>query len=263
MSAHPQQPLAPMAVVILISGSGRNLQVFLDAAEAGALHIDIKAVISNRPDVQGLERARNAGVPIAVVNHQHYPDREQFDAALAECIDAYVPDIVVLAGFMRILTPSFVNHYAGRMLNVHPSLLPAYRGLNTYQRALDDDAAEHGVSVHYVTPELDGGPVVLQGVTEILPGDTAQSLEARVHQQELVIYPAVVQAIAQQRLQLRSGQVWLDNQALPAPLQLRHPEKSFQTHYTQGYETTVYEKLFSQAVEQQHGITASHNVSVS
>lgn len=245
-AAHQSQPKPP-SVVILISGSGRNLQVFLDAASAGHLNINIAAVISNRPEAKGLQRAEQAGVPTQVVDHQNYPDRDRFDAALAKAVDAYAPDVVLLAGFMRILTSDFVNRYVGRMLNVHPSLLPLYRGLNTYQRAMDDGATCHGVSVHFVTPELDGGPVVLQAVTEILPDDTVQSLEARVHQQELVIYPVVVQAMALGRLQLKDGQVTVDEQILTTPLQLHDPANSFQTHYTKGYEN-IFIQAFNEHV---------------
>lgn len=226
---------AKMPVVILISGTGRNLQVFLDEAAAGRLSVDIRAVISNRPDAGGLQRATDAGIPTAVVDHQEYPDRESFDRALAACVDGYAPELVVLAGFMRILTSVFVQRYTGRMLNVHPSLLPAYRGLNTYQRALDDGAQQHGVSIHFVTEELDGGPVVLQASTDILPDDDAEQLAQRVHQQELVIYPVVVQAFAEQRLQFQRGVPCLDGEPLLQPIVVHEPAKCFANDYTKSY----------------------------
>ena len=208
-------------VVILISGSGSNLQAIIDAVADDRLHVQIAAVISNRPHAGGLERARRAGVHTAVVDHRSYPDRASFDAALREAIDAHRPDLVVLAGFMRILTGPFVDHYRGRMLNIHPSLLPRFRGLDTHARALAAGVEEHGASVHFVTSELDGGPVVAQVRVPVDPGDTAQDLAARVLEQEHRLYPLVIEWFAQNRLQLRDdGKLSLDGCELRAPCRL-------------------------------------------
>jgi len=203
-------------VVVLISGSGSNLQALIDAVSAGDLQADIAAVISNRPDVAGLARAERAGIPSRLLDHKQFPDRESFDTALADIIDSYQPDLVVLAGFMRILTPTFTNRYLGRMLNIHPSLLPAYQGLATHQRALDAGDKVHGVTVHFVTAELDGGPSAIQAVVPILESDNAESLAKRVQQQEHVIYPLAVKWFTESRLCLRDGQVLLDSEPLPA-----------------------------------------------
>ncbi len=204
-----------LRVVALISGSGSNLQALLDAQSAG-LPMQCVAVISNRGDAKGLDRAHHHDIPTAVLNHRDYPDRDTYDAALRHLVDGYEPELVVLAGFMRILTPAFVNHYRGRMLNIHPSLLPKFRGLHTHQRALDAGETEHGASVHFVTAELDGGPVILHARVPVQPDDDATSLAARVLQQEHQIYPTVVRWFAQGRLRLgEDGQVWLDD----APLQ--------------------------------------------
>lgn len=210
----------PLTVVALISGSGSNLQALIDAQTAGAPFV-LCAVISNEPDAFGLERARRHGIPTAVLNHRDYPDRASFDQALAALIDSYAPELVVLAGFMRILTPEFVARYLGRLLNIHPSLLPKYQGLHTHQRALDAGEHEHGASVHFVTAELDGGPVILQARVPVLADDDAATLAARVLQREHVIYPAVVRWFAEGRLQLGDdGCAYLDGVALTAPHQL-------------------------------------------
>jgi phosphoribosylglycinamide formyltransferase-1 len=203
-------------IVVLISGSGTNLQALIDAVSDGSVTADIAAVISNRPDVGGLGRAAQAGIATEVLDHKQFTDRATFDAALAERIDAYQPDLVVLAGFMRILTPEFTGRYAGRMLNIHPSLLPAYQGLATHQRALDAGETVHGVTVHFVTAELDGGPSVIQARVPILAGDNAESLAKRVQQQEHLIYPLAVKWFTESRLRLSEGQVWLDNEPLPS-----------------------------------------------
>lgn len=203
-------------IVVLISGSGTNLQALIDAVSAGSVTADIAAVISNRPGVGGLNRAEQAGIATEVLDHKQFTDRAAFDAALAERIDAYQPDLVVLAGFMRILTPEFTGRYAGRMLNIHPSLLPAYQGLATHQRALDAGETVHGVTVHFVTAELDGGPSVIQARVPILAGDNAESLAKRVQQQEHIVYPLAVKWFTESRLRLTDGQVWLDNEPLPS-----------------------------------------------
>ena len=206
--------------MVLISGGGTNLQAIIDAAR-NDLPVDIRAVISNRPDAYGLQRAEKAGIPTAVLNHRAFNSREAFDQALAALIDEYQPSLVLLAGFMRILTPDFVRHYHGRMLNIHPSLLPRFQGLNTHQRALDASEEEHGASIHFVTEELDGGPVILQARVPVLPGDDAETLAARVLEKEHIIYPLAVRWFAEGRLGLNeAGQVLFDNKVLDSPLEL-------------------------------------------
>lgn len=199
-----------LPIVVLISGNGGNLQAIIDAAAAGDLPVEIRVVISNRPAAFGLARARRAGIAAVALDHTQYPDRASFDAALRETIDRYDPRLVVLAGFMRILTPEFVEHYRGRLLNVHPSLLPAFRGLDTHARALAAGVKEHGASIHFVTSELDGGPVVAQQTVAILPGDDSASLAARVQQAEHVLYPRVIGWFAEGRLTLQGNQAMLD-----------------------------------------------------
>jgi len=203
-------------VVVLISGSGSNLQALIDGQRTGELPIEICAVISNRPGVLGLERASKAGIPALLINHIDFDSRETFDQALVEAIDAHQPDLVVLAGFMRILTPGFTHHYLGRMLNIHPSLLPKYQGLHTHQRAIDAGDKEHGVTVHFVTAELDGGPAAIQAKVPVAPGDDANALAKRVQAQEHVIYPLAVKWFAQGRLTMDNGKSLLDGELLPA-----------------------------------------------
>jgi phosphoribosylglycinamide formyltransferase-1 len=216
MTGAPSAALLP--IVVLISGNGTNLQAIIDAASRGELAVETRAVISNRPQAFGLERARRAGIPALVVDHTLYPDRDSFDAALQEAIDRYRPALVVLAGFMRILTPAFVRHYHGRMLNIHPSLLPAFRGLDTHRRALAAGVTEHGVSIHFVTDELDGGPVIIQKKVPILPGDDAAKLAARVHEDEHRLYPRVIRWLAEGRLNLHNNRIMFDGSPLTAPL---------------------------------------------
>ncbi|GGM05539.1 phosphoribosylglycinamide formyltransferase [Pseudomonas asuensis] len=202
-------------VVVLISGAGSNLQALIDASARPDTPIQIRAVVSNRADAYGLERARQAGIEAHALDHTQFTDRQAFDAALIELIDRFEPDLLVLAGFMRILTERFVTHYKGCLLNIHPSLLPLYTGLRTHQRALDAGDLEHGCSVHFVTEELDGGPVVVQAVVPIHAGDTAETLAQRVHEQEHVIYPLAVSWFAQGRLRLTERGAELDDQLLP------------------------------------------------
>jgi len=185
-----------LSVVVLISGSGSNLQAIIDAE----LPITIRAVISNRADAYGLTRAEQAGIPTAVLDHKGFPDRESYDAALQELIDSYQPGLLVLAGFMRILSDGFVRHYEGRMINIHPSLLPKYRGLDTHARAIAAGDAEAGCSVHFVTPELDSGPIIIQARVPILEGDTPETLAARVLEQEHRIYPEAIRKFAEGEL---------------------------------------------------------------
>ncbi|MBI3773601.1 MAG: phosphoribosylglycinamide formyltransferase [Gammaproteobacteria bacterium] len=201
-----------LPVVVLISGSGSNLQALIDATAAADYPARICAVISNRPEAGGLVRAKRAGIPSHVIDHRQFPDRRSFELALEKSIDSYQPGLVALAGFMRILTPDFVNHYLGRMLNIHPSLLPNFTGLNTHRRALDSGAAVHGASIHFVTPDLDGGPVVIRAQVPIHSGDDAQTLAARVLIEEHRIYPEAVKWFAQGRLRLDDHQALLDGQ---------------------------------------------------
>jgi len=207
-----------LPIVVLLSGNGSNLQAILDAIDAGDLHADIRAVISNRAEAYGLERARNHGITTAVVNHREYPDREQFDRALQQSIDQHDPHLLVLAGFMRILTPAFVEHYQGRMVNIHPSLLPLYTGLNTHQRAIDAGDTEHGVSIHFVTNELDGGPVISQARVPILADDNAETLARRVLDQEHIFYPQTLEWFCRRQLQQVGNAVYLDGKRLDKPI---------------------------------------------
>ena len=195
------------SIVILISGRGSNMELLLDAAASGALPVRVAAVLSNRPQAKGLEVAAAKGVATRVVDHQNYSRREDFDAAMAAEIDAHAPDLVVLAGFMRILSDAFVEHYAGRLINIHPSLLPAYPGLHTHRRALEDGVRVHGCTVHFVTPTLDHGPIVIQAAVPVLDGDDEDSLAARVLVQEHQIYPLAVRWFAEGRLRLQDGRV--------------------------------------------------------
>jgi phosphoribosylglycinamide formyltransferase-1 len=201
-------------VVVLISGGGSNLQAIIDATEAGQLPITLCAVISNKPAVGGLQRAEKHNIPALVLEHTQFENRESFDRALIKLIDEYQPDLLVLAGFMRVLTAEFTRHYRGRMLNIHPSLLPKYQGLHTHQRALDAGDKVHGVTVHFVTEELDGGPKVIQAEVPILPSDTAESLAAKVLTQEHRIYPQAIGWFATDRLQMQDGVALLDGQPL-------------------------------------------------
>lgn len=205
-------------IVVLISGNGSNLQAIINACEEKKINGDVVAVISNKPQVYGLERAKCHDIDNVVVDHRDYETREAYDVSLAKAIDEHQPDLVVLAGFMRILTADFVEHYAGKMLNIHPSLLPKYQGLNTHQRAIVAGDSEHGVSVHFVTAELDGGPVILQAKVPIFENDTSDELAARVHEQEHRIYPLVVNWFTDERLLMQSTngehQALLDNNLL-------------------------------------------------
>ena len=207
-------------LVVLISGRGSNLQAILDQAASGELPVEVAAVISNRPGVQGLERARQSGVPALELDHKNFADRPAFEAALIELIDRYQPDLVALAGFMRVLTPGFTDHYRGRLFNIHPSLLPKFRGLHTHERAIAAGETEHGASIHFVTAELDGGPVIVQAKVPVLPGDDPDTLAARVLEQEHRLYPLAIRWFAEGRLRLEGDRVWFDGEALAEPLQL-------------------------------------------
>ncbi|MFJ4343731.1 phosphoribosylglycinamide formyltransferase [Pseudomonas sp. NPDC089401] len=216
-------PSKPCNVVVLLSGSGSNLQALIDSCRAADSPVRIAAVVSNRADAYGLQRAEAAGIDTAVLDHTQFDGREAFDAALMARIDGFAPDLVVLAGFMRILSGGFVRHYQGRLLNIHPSLLPKYKGLHTHRRALEAGDAEHGCSVHFVTEELDGGPLVVQAVIPVVADDTLESLAQRVHHQEHQIYPLAVHWFAQGRLRLGEQSALLDGQPLPASGHLIRP----------------------------------------
>ncbi|MGX9695967.1 phosphoribosylglycinamide formyltransferase [Janthinobacterium lividum] len=199
-------------IVILISGRGSNMEAVVRAAQAEQWPARIAAVISNRADAQGLVFAAEHGIATAVVSNKDYASREQFDAALQAVIDGFAPDLVVLAGFMRILTPPFVEHYAGRMLNIHPSLLPLFPGMATHRQALEAGVTEHGATVHFVTAELDHGPAVASAKVLVLPGDTEESLSARVLVEEHLLYPRAIRLFIDDKLSVEHGQVRVDPQ---------------------------------------------------
>lgn len=204
------------SIVVLISGSGSNLQALLDSCVTGFIPGKITGVISNKANAYGLKRAEAAGVATAVLSHKGFDSREDYDQALIAAIEQFKPDLIVLAGFMRILTAEFVQYFSGKLLNIHPSLLPKYQGLATHQRAIDAGDTEHGCSVHFVTEQLDGGPVILQAKVPIFPGDDASVVAERVHAQEHQIYPLVVRWFCQGRLQQKVNEAWLDGNLLPA-----------------------------------------------
>lgn len=209
-----------MNIVVLISGSGSNLQAIMDACADGRIRGRVAGVLSNRADAFGLERAARTGIPTATVSHRDYASREDFDAAMQAIIDRWTPDVVVLAGFMRILTPGFVRHYEGRLLNIHPSLLPRYKGLHTHRRVLACGDRRHGCTVHFVNAELDGGPAIASGVLDVHPNDDEQSLTQKVHVIEHRIYPQVISWMAAGRLAYRNGQPELDGLPLAEPVRL-------------------------------------------
>src|SRR5690554_224126 len=216
-------------IVVLISGSGSNLQAFIDTLHAR--QADIVAVISNRADAFGLERAARAGIPGAVLDHREFADRATYDQALAALIDTHGPDLVILAGFMRILTSEFVQHYQGRLLNIHPSLLPKYTGLHTHRRALEAGDREHGATVHFVTEELDGGPAIMQSHVPILADDTPESLAERVRATEHRLYPLAAMLYISGRLRLMDGHACLDGNAIaPCGLRLDQFETDMRGH---------------------------------
>ena len=193
--------------VILISGRGSNMEAIVKAAQNEAWPAKIAAVISNRPEAGGLDFAKSHGIETAVLDHRSFKDRASFDAKLVELIDSYKPDLVVLAGFMRILTGDFVRHYEGRLLNIHPSLLPLFPGLHTHEQALEAGVSEHGATVHFVTEALDHGPMVIQASVPVLPGDTPDTLAQRVLKQEHVIYPRAVRWFIDNRLSISENRV--------------------------------------------------------
>jgi len=201
----------PTNLVVLISGSGSNLQSIIDNIKSGGLNATISAVISNVADVKGLQRAVDNGIPAVTLPHIDFPDRESFDGKLQSVIESFQPDLVVLAGFMRILSQDIAKHFRGRMLNIHPSLLPKYPGLHTHQRALDAKDSEHGTSIHFVTEELDGGPLIYQKSFPIEENDNADSLFQKVQKLEHQMYPEVISWFSEGKLKYVDGKVWLDD----------------------------------------------------
>ena len=209
---------ARLPIVILISGRGSNMRVIAELAAKGELPVTVGAVISDQPEAAGLATAAAMGIPTATLSPRSYADRASFDTALAHLVAKYQPGLIVLAGFMRILTPNFIAAFADRIFNIHPSLLPKYRGLHTHRRVLQAADALHGVSVHFVTEELDGGPTIIQACLEVRPDDTEATLSARVQRQEHRIYPQAIEWFARGRLQLRDHGAWLDGKPLDAPV---------------------------------------------
>ncbi|HEY7642110.1 MAG TPA: phosphoribosylglycinamide formyltransferase [Steroidobacteraceae bacterium] len=210
--------MTPLPIAILISGRGTNMRVIAERAAAGRLPVDVRVVVSDQPAAEGLRTAAAMNIATRVLAPRDFADRASYDQALVQLLAGYQPQLVVLAGFMRILTPHFIGAFAGRILNVHPSLLPRYRGLHTHRRVLEAGEALHGVSVHFVTEELDGGPVVVQAEVPVLPGDSESTLSARVQQGEHRIYPQAIDWFARGRLALQGGRAWLDGRPLDAPL---------------------------------------------
>ncbi|MGL4544338.1 MAG: phosphoribosylglycinamide formyltransferase [Plesiomonas sp.] len=202
-------------IVVLASGNGSNLQAILDACESGRIQGQVTAVISDRADAFALERAQSANIPAEVLRQRDFADRDSFDAALAEAVSRYQPDLVVLAGFMRVLNSAFVQQFSGKLLNIHPSLLPKYRGLNTHQRAIDAGDTVHGASIHFVTEQLDGGPIILQAQVPIFEDDTAAEVAQRVQEQEHRSYPLVINWYLDGRLSYQENQAWMDGKPLP------------------------------------------------
>lgn len=207
-----------MKAVVLISGNGSNLHALIEKITAGYVTIQLSAVISNNKDALGLQRAEIAGIPTHILEHKNFSTRVEYDYALLNLIANYAPNLIILAGFMRVLTPEFIRQYWGCILNIHPSLLPKYPGLHTHARALAANETEHGASVHFVTEKLDGGPVILQAKVPILAADNAETLAARVLHQEHQIYPQVIQWFANKRLQLTEQGAAMDGKVLITPL---------------------------------------------
>lgn len=210
------------SLVVLISGSGSNLQAIIDAIKNEQLHAEIKAVISNQASAKGLERAAKENITTHIVDHKQFPSRELFDQAMIQIIDPLTPDLVVLAGFMRILSDKFIKHYQHRLINIHPSLLPKYKGLNTHQLAIENKDLIHGASVHYVTHELDSGPIVIQAEVPVVATDTAETLALRVLDEEHKIYPIAIKMHCEGRLTFDKELLQLDNNILVKPLRWKN-----------------------------------------
>ena len=210
--------MAQKSIVILISGSGTNLQAIIDAVAAGQINASISAVISNRADAKGLDRARQQHINAVIIDQNEYDDRASYDQALISEIDKYKPDLIVLAGFMRILSEEFISHFNNIVLNIHPSLLPEFKGLHTHRRALEASKKTHGASVHFVSNELDSGPVVIQAEVPVLANDTEDALAERVLHQEHVIYPMAIAWYIDGRLEVNGNTVLLDDNTLHRPV---------------------------------------------
>jgi phosphoribosylglycinamide formyltransferase-1 len=209
-----------LRLAVLISGSGSNLQAIIDAIESGNLHAQIASVVSNNPDAFGLQRASKHGLPTTVIDHRDFTSRELYDDALRRHLQSVAPDFIVLAGYMRILSPAFVRAFEHRILNIHPSLLPAYKGLDTHQRALDNAESQHGVSIHLVTAELDDGPILLQGSYPIETGDSAADLQAKGHRLEHQMYPLLLRWLSEGKLTIdNNGRIHYEQTPLDHPLQ--------------------------------------------
>ena len=216
---HAAESRAPrIPIVVLISGRGSNMQAIAERARDGRLPVEVRAVISDKETAGGLALAQSLGIETRALSPKAFGDRAEYDRALAELVDSFAPQLVVLAGFMRILSPKFVNRFRGRLLNIHPSLLPKYPGLHTHRRALEAGDREHGASVHFVTEELDGGPLIIQACVDVRPGDTEQSLSARVQREEHKIYPQAIEWFATGRLELVGDRVMLDGKELDRPV---------------------------------------------
>ena len=211
---------APTSLVVLISGGGSNLQAIIDACESQNINATINAVISNRPNAGGLERAKKSNIPALSIDHTKFPNRESFDAELVKIIDQHQPELIILAGFMRILSAPFIKHFSGRILNIHPSLLPKFPGLNTHARAIDAGESQHGCSVHFVTEALDGGPLIAFSELDIDPGDTPASLAERVLTMEHKLYPKVISLLTEKRLYMKGSTIELDGERLTSPLKI-------------------------------------------
>lgn len=205
-----QRQFSPLKIVVLISGNGSNLQAIIDAIENQTLNADILAVISNQAEAFGLQRAAKANIPTQVLTAKSFATRLEYDLALQQLIDSYHPDVIVLAGFMRILSAAFVAHFQNKIINIHPSLLPNYPGLNTHERVLAAAEKIHGVSIHLVTAELDGGPIIAQAQLQINSDETIETLKQRIHQLEHQLYPEVLRWFAQRRLEIRDDKIYLD-----------------------------------------------------
>lgn len=197
-------------LAVLLSGNGSNLQALMDDITSYQRQTEIVCVISNNANAYGLQRARTVNIETVVLEHNNFASRDEYDKALKQALDHYQPDLIALAGFMRILTDEFVLHYQGKLINIHPSLLPKYKGLHTHQRVIDAGETEHGASVHFVTPTLDDGPIILQAKVPVLEDDNAESLAQRVHEVEHIIYPMAVNMISEGRIKMMDKQVYLD-----------------------------------------------------
>jgi len=207
-------------IVVLVSGNGSNLQALIDSCQTGRIRAEIVGVISNVPHAYALERARLANIPTQVIDHRKYPDRAAFEAEMSRVLQEWQVGLIVLAGFMRVLTPAFVNRFSGQMINIHPSLLPAYRGLHTHARVLATGDKMHGCSIHFVTAELDAGAIIAQAITHVMPNDTLETLTQEVQELEHHLYPLVVAWIAAGRIALLGNKVYLDGQELQDPIRI-------------------------------------------